>query len=909
MKTKGSRSVIKLNIGDTPTDTIKKPVVQNKNIIVNMLETPLVEPLCLRAVAGMKVEHTNIQYVSKNTLAMDLLNQLQCVDRCSDQVLNDQSSQMITTNDLLDSVKGMVQGLKDYELNIKAIKYETQSFIQQWLSDLPRPYVGVCWSVRDSQEIEHTDAGIDLVELAQCFNNFKGSVIILQKDVTVEEKQIIEKHFTVPVLDCSDMLDQANDALTVLDILDDFICVPNVLHEIRNSLKKPSRLFWISAISQNFSNDSIQKLYPDDRIYFSNEIDGWKNTYELIAKDFKDVSLTGNIPVKEVLGSSSSSSMNEPKSKSEKNPKNVTQLIQHCATKIQDVISDQDCVSLLEMSDAFNKKKSQSQAPVNIFVYHYDMSEDAKLVYFYGDNDAIENVGEINYSLVLKTFLKAIEVWLPQANVYLVTGKDSSYEALESSRVKVVYLDVSKETPMYSRVQAMYAYVHSNAFNQDTVFLDSDAFVNKKITDYLDSDFDIALTVRDTKSLMPINEGVIIAKYLNPNNVRKFFKRYLSTYHALIDDEMAKKAYTDIRRWRGGQLSLNAIGTNLLPYSPYRQIEVSSIRLRSLPCDMFNYYWEYNQKGLTLDVLKEKVVIHLKGGRKGSMEELCKIFDVIWRVDEVAGSDAPRENPQVKGPHIEPYFATFNKMYQEQPFSDRAVRQDFINHLGKIATPVQANREDSGALLADDMFVWFRNLGFLTEHDFTKAFEQYAQDKLLRARIWRIYMLCWGLRSCMKVEGDCVDLGCYDGRTVDIMLKYANFSEGRKSYYLYDLFENPTPESRKSKHGPNLYNEVVSLFSDYESVKVIKGPVPHSFEQGLPEKIAFAQIDLNEADAEMAVLPDIYDRVTPGGMIIFDDFGFKRYSQSHQREWDFFRQQGDVVFECPTGQGLFIKRG
>ena len=234
---------------------------------------------------------------------------------------------------------------------------------------------------------------------------------------------------------------------------------------------------------------------------------------------------------------------------------------------------------------------------------------------------------------------------------------------------------------------------------------------------------------------------------------------------------------------------------------------------------------------------------------------------------------------------------------------------NFVGHLVKSAEIIATNRPGSGALLADDMFVWFRNLGFLTENDFLHAFAPYAEDQLLRARIWRVYMLCWAVRSCLRVEGDFVDLGCYDGHTVDVMLRYLDFNQSSKNYYLYDLFENPTAESRKAKHGPSLYSQVSQLFSSYPRVKVIKGPVPDSFSQGLPKQIAFAQIDLNEAEPEIAALKAIYDRITPGGMIIFDDFGFKRYATSHQKEMEFLREKGDVIFESPTGQGLFIKRG
>src|SRR3546814_14764550 len=73
------------------------------------------------------------------------------------------------------------------------------------------------------------------------------------------------------------------------------------------------------------------------------------------------------------------------------------------------------------------------------------------------------------------------------------------------------------------------------------------------------------------------------------------------------------------------------------------------------------------------------------------------------------------------------------------------------------------------------MVICFRNLGFLEQEDFIAAFGPYLADPTLRARIWRIYMLCWGVKSCVGLPGDFMDVGCYEGRTVDIMERYCNF--------------------------------------------------------------------------------------------------------------------------------------
>src|SRR3546814_19157883 len=114
-----------------------------------------------------------------------------------------------------------------------------------------------------------------------------------------------------------------------------------------------------------------------------------------------------------------------------------------------------------------------------------------------------------------------------------------------------------------------------------------------------------------------------------------------------------------------------------------------------------------------------------------------------------------------------------NKEYNKPPFALPGVQQKFGMALQAVLQTMGANQPDSGAFAADDMVIWFRNLGFLEQEDFIAAFGPYLADPTLRARIWRIYMLCWGVKSCVGLPGDFMDVGCYDGRTVAIMARYS----------------------------------------------------------------------------------------------------------------------------------------
>lgn len=289
---------------------------------------------------------------------------------------------------------------------------------------------------------------------------------------------------------------------------------------------------------------------------------------------------------------------------------------------------------------------------------------------------------------------------------------------------------------------------------------------------------------------------------------------------------------------------------------------------------------------------------------------------MLWRMLRQLTKPAVRPPPPARTPDVapegpapvKPFFALFNKMYREPPFNQAERLQAFSASLTAVSDALHANRAGGHAFLADDTLVWFRNLGFLRDPSFVQACGVHAQDQIIRARIWRVYTLCWAARSCSSLQGDYVDIGCYDGKTVEIMARYVDFGRQERAWYLYDVFDDPPEEARKSGHGPQLESQVKTRLRGLGRFHVIAGIAPASFQHGLPERIAFAQLDLNVAQAEIACLEKIYERMVPGAMLVLDDYGFSRYRDTYEAERNFFARHGVAALELPTGQGLVVKR-
>ncbi len=215
-----------------------------------------------------------------------------------------------------------------------------------------------------------------------------------------------------------------------------------------------------------------------------------------------------------------------------------------------------------------------------------------------------------------------------------------------------------------------------------------------------------------------------------------------------------------------------------------------------------------------------------------------------------------------------------------------------------------------GVFTGDQLFTFDRNLSFLKDKEFLKAFRAHAQDEVEKSLIWRNYVVCWAAKRALSLDGDFVECGCYAGTTARIIADYVDIGNTDKRYYLYDLFEIPSEmeqDHTMGKHGTDLFAEVQKRFSDLANVHILKGRLPDILDDESPERISFLHLDVSDPKAEAATLARLFDRVTIGGAIILNYYGFRAYPR-HKVEADrFLADRGYMALEIPTAQGLVIK--
>jgi O-methyltransferase len=235
-----------------------------------------------------------------------------------------------------------------------------------------------------------------------------------------------------------------------------------------------------------------------------------------------------------------------------------------------------------------------------------------------------------------------------------------------------------------------------------------------------------------------------------------------------------------------------------------------------------------------------------------------------------------------------------------------------------------------GFFWGDRLLTLDKSAAFLDEPAFRNALEQadsstganqYASPDGIA---WRYHTLIWAARSCLELPGDYVECGVYRGDMSWMITQCVDLHAAGKKLYLYDTFagldprypneftspvaENFAQFSAGEYRAQDIEGHVRRRFVPFDYVVVTKGVVPDVLHEIAPERIAFMHIDMNSPKAEAGALEVLFDRVSPGGIIVFDDYGWKTFAKQKEAADRFMAARGQLIMELPTGQGLMIKR-
>jgi hypothetical protein len=222
-----------------------------------------------------------------------------------------------------------------------------------------------------------------------------------------------------------------------------------------------------------------------------------------------------------------------------------------------------------------------------------------------------------------------------------------------------------------------------------------------------------------------------------------------------------------------------------------------------------------------------------------------------------------------------------------------------------------------GSFIGTSLITNLKSAHFLFEERFAKALITTPETNPAMGlkhhfggTVWNKHIVLSQALNALAKEGDFVECGTFMGTTARAICKYCDFGKHPdKTFYLFDLFSHSEGDTHTPLTGlaeGGLYKEALKTFKPWPNVRVVQGRVPDIFATVVPEKIAFMHVDMNDPVPELMAYVHLWDRMVPGGVIVFDDYGHIGRQDQLMVANAFFESKGRKVTELPTGQGLIV---
>ena len=209
-----------------------------------------------------------------------------------------------------------------------------------------------------------------------------------------------------------------------------------------------------------------------------------------------------------------------------------------------------------------------------------------------------------------------------------------------------------------------------------------------------------------------------------------------------------------------------------------------------------------------------------------------------------------------------------------------------------------------------DNYTWFNDKELLDlQEEFSGHRPLYAKD-----RYFNIYNIS---KLAKNIPGDTIECGVFEGFGSFLIMKSTEI-EGRV-HHIFDSFEGlsePDPVDINTsaplvwkKHDLAVdFQSVSRRFEPYPNVKLYKGWIPDVFAENKITAISFLHIDVDLYQPTLDSLKEFYDRMSKGGVILFDDYSSSSCPGEMKAVEEFFCDKPEPVVAISTCQAFVIKQ-
>jgi len=189
--------------------------------------------------------------------------------------------------------------------------------------------------------------------------------------------------------------------------------------------------------------------------------------------------------------------------------------------------------------------------------------------------------------------------------------------------------------------------------------------------------------------------------------------------------------------------------------------------------------------------------------------------------------------------------------------------------------------------------------------------------------LWRHWNLSFAINYALSFvksdEFNLVECGVEWGYTAFFALKtLSDTLDNTQSFtmHLYDAWQDMKQEELLESEywHVNLYKNLdidstkQNLNEFSQNLVFHQGYIPESLNKkpDAPDSIFYLHIDLNSAKPTESALDFFYPRLVPGGVILFDDYGWDAYEDTKNAIENFFTNKPGILMKLPTGQAIYF---
>jgi hypothetical protein len=246
----------------------------------------------------------------------------------------------------------------------------------------------------------------------------------------------------------------------------------------------------------------------------------------------------------------------------------------------------------------------------------------------------------------------------------------------------------------------------------------------------------------------------------------------------------------------------------------------------------------------------------------------------------------------------------------------RSSIKQILRRFGYALVPLAEN----DGVFDSDGLITIHNHDFLSDPEFKRAYQRGVAAAGDYRWYWRVHVGLWAAATAARLEGDFVECGVNRGFLSSAIMEYLDWAQTGKTFYLLDTFGgldeqqvgDASEKLRNEKHlDQGFYvtdlESVKANFAEWSNVRIIQGAVPRTLQQIEAAAIAYLHLDMNAAAPEVAAFEMLWEKLSPGAIVLLDDYAFYGYGKQKAAMDAAAARKGVKIASLPTGQGLIIK--